>query len=363
MAHTKYSVQSSAGATVLDQASLSADDLQTLQHLVAEGTPANSQRALTSDLRYLEAWHDAVAGAPLPWPAPEGVVAKFIAHHLFDPVERERTPSHGMPREIEHRLRGRGVLAATLPHRPSTVARRLATWRTLHRVRDCGDPWANGRLGKLMAKARRARGGLRTPKSAVSLVRPLLEGVLAAIDTQALLGLRDRAMLATAFAAGGRRRSEIVDLQHANIRVLEEDPGGPSPQVQLRFARTKTQPDGHEVVIAGRPASFLLEWLAASSVETGAVFRSADSQGRLLDRGLSPAQFNRIVKARAKAAGVEPSAVSAHGLRSGFMTQASHDHIPLAAAMAQSAHRDVKAAIGYYQDRDRRDNPSTTILM
>jgi hypothetical protein len=194
-----------------------------------------------------------------------------------------------------------GVLAATLPHRPSTVARRLATWRTLHRVRDCGDPWANGRLGKLMAKARR---GARRPSHA-QVGRLLGPGPCSRGYSR--LSTRRRCSACAIGrcspqpsppAAGVEARSWICSTPTS--ASWRRDPGGPSPQVQLRFARTKTQPDGHEVVIAGRPASFLLEWLAASSVETGAVFRSADSQGRLLDRGLSPAQFNRIVKARAK---------------------------------------------------------------
>jgi hypothetical protein len=57
----------------------------------------NTLRALASDLAYLEAWSLAATGWPLPWPASETLVLKFIAHHLWDPAQREADPRHGMP--------------------------------------------------------------------------------------------------------------------------------------------------------------------------------------------------------------------------------------------------------------------------
>jgi hypothetical protein len=61
---------------------LTDDDVETLKHLAREGMGENSLRALASDLAYLEAWADAAAGQPLPWPATEALALKFVAHHL-----------------------------------------------------------------------------------------------------------------------------------------------------------------------------------------------------------------------------------------------------------------------------------------
>ena len=61
---------------------LTDQDVATLRHLVEHGMGENTLRALASDLAYLEAWSLAVTGSPLPWPAPEGLVIRFIAHHL-----------------------------------------------------------------------------------------------------------------------------------------------------------------------------------------------------------------------------------------------------------------------------------------
>jgi hypothetical protein len=64
---------------------LTDQDVETLRHLVKEGMGANTLRALTSDLAYLEAWGLAATGKSLPWPAPEALLLKFVAHHLWDP--------------------------------------------------------------------------------------------------------------------------------------------------------------------------------------------------------------------------------------------------------------------------------------
>ena len=41
----------------------------------------------------------------LPWPAPEALVLKFIAHHLWDPARRAEDTAHGMPADVEASLR------------------------------------------------------------------------------------------------------------------------------------------------------------------------------------------------------------------------------------------------------------------
>jgi len=61
---------------------LTDQDVETLRHLVNEGMGANTLRALTSDLAYLQAWSLAATGRSIPWPATEALLLKFIAHHL-----------------------------------------------------------------------------------------------------------------------------------------------------------------------------------------------------------------------------------------------------------------------------------------
>ncbi len=65
------------------------------------------------------------------WPVPEALLLKFVAHHLWDPQQRETDPDHGMPADVDEKLRSQGFLKSVGPHAPSTVRRRLANWSTL----------------------------------------------------------------------------------------------------------------------------------------------------------------------------------------------------------------------------------------
>lgn len=122
---------------------LTDQDIETLRHLVNEGMGANTLRALTSDLAYIEAWALAATGRSLPWPAPEALLLKFVAHHLWDPEKRASDPDHGMPADVTDSLRGQNFLKSTGPHAPATVRRRLANWSTLTKWRGLDGAFAS----------------------------------------------------------------------------------------------------------------------------------------------------------------------------------------------------------------------------
>jgi len=101
---------------------LTDQDVETLRHLVNQGMGVNTLRALASDLTYLQAWSLAATGSSLPWPAPEALLLKFVAHHLWDPEERRTDPQHGMPLVVEQTLRDQGLLRVEGPHAPIPFA-------------------------------------------------------------------------------------------------------------------------------------------------------------------------------------------------------------------------------------------------
>ncbi len=189
---------------------LTDQDVESLCHLVKQGMGDNTLRALASDLAYLEAWGLAATGNSLPWSAPEALLLKFVAHHLWDPKRRETDPDHGMPADVDENLRRQGFLKSPGPHAPATVRRRLANWSTLTRWRGLDGAFVSPALKSAIRLAVRAVPRTRRRKSAKAVTGDVLAKLLATCATESLRDLRDRAILMVAFSSGGRRRSEIA---------------------------------------------------------------------------------------------------------------------------------------------------------
>ncbi|WP_421566937.1 site-specific integrase [Ochrobactrum sp. EDr1-4] len=346
---------------------LTDQDIETLRHLVNEGMGENTLRALTSDLAYLEAWSMAATDSPLPFPAPEALLLKFVAHHLWRPQQREIEPDHGMPAGIEEELRQQGFLRVSGPHAPATVRRRLANWSTLTRWRGLEGSFSSPAVKSALRLAVRAVNRPRSRKSASAITGDILSKLLATCSGDDLTALRDQAILMVAFASGGRRRSEIAGLRTEQLvkqaPVADED-GSALPSLGMHLGRTKTSGgDQDEIVyLTGRPVEALTRWLEAAKIDKGSVFRKVDRWGNVSVRALEPSAVNRIVKQRAQMAGLKPEEFSAHGLRSGYLTEAANRGISLPEAMEQSRHRSVQQASDYYNNVKRRSGRASRLL-
>jgi integrase len=347
---------------------LTDQDVETLRHLVNEGMGENTLRALTSDLAYLQAWSFAATGASLPWPAPEALLLKFVAHHLWQPEQRDINPHHGMPADVEQSLREQRFLRSSGPHAPDTVRRRLASWSTLTKWRGLNGVFSSSSLKSAIRLAVRATPRPRKRKSAKAVTGDVLAKLLATCSTNSLRDIRDRAILMVAFASGGRRRSEIAGLRREQFTVeppivVEGVP--PLPSLSIHLGRTKTSGSEHDEVVylTGRPVDALNAWLAAGRIETGSVFRKIDRWGNVSKRALEPSAVNAIVKQRAALAGLQPGEFSAHGLRSGYLTEAANRGVPLPEAMEQSRHRSVQQASSYYNNATRRTGRAARLLL
>jgi integrase len=336
---------------------LTDDDVETLKHLAREGMGENGLRALASDLTYLEAWADAAAGQPLPWPASEALALKFVAHHLWDPAKRDVDPRHGVPVEVAESLRAEGLLRSDGPHAPNTVRRRLASWSTLHRWKGIEGPFAAPSLRSALRLAVRASPRPRQRKSKRAVTRDVLDRLIATCASDRLADTRDLAILLLAFASGGRRRSEVARLRVEQLRneppapVDPRDAGSPTlPCLAIQLGRTKTRDADEEgrVLLVGPPVEALREWLERADIKKGPIFCAIDRWEAVEEKALTPQSINLIVKRRCGMAGLEPDAFSAHGLRAGYLTEAARQGVALPEAMQQSQHRSVQQAASYY---------------
>jgi integrase len=195
----------------------------------------------------------------------------------------------------------------------------------------------------------------------------VLTKLLATCSIDSLRDIRDRAILMVAFASGGRRRSEIAGLRCEQLTVeapviVEGKP--PLLSLSIHLGRTKTSAaDQDEVVyLTGRPAEALNAWLSVSKIDKGSMFRAIDRWGNVSRRTLDPKSVNDIVKQRATLAGLDSAEFSAHGLRSGYLTEAADCGVPLPEAMEQSRHRSVQQASSYYNNATRRGGRAARLL-
>ncbi len=238
----------------------------------------------------------------------------------------------------------------------------------MHRWRGLDGAFADGQVRAALRLSVRAAARPPARKSEQALTGDLVAELLRTCWMNRTIDLRDRAILLLAFGSGGRRRSEVAGLRFEDIRFEADVPASadapPLPAASLRLGRTKTTDAGEGAVawIVGKPVTALQDWLAASRIQSGPLFRAIDQWGNLGRKALTPQAINLIVKKRAALAGLDPDRVSAHGLRSGYLTEAARQGVPLVEAMAQSQHRSIQQAARYYNDAERKMGRAARLL-
>ncbi len=329
---------------------LSAVTEQAVADLLREGESANTQRSYQSALRYWAAWYAMRYGDQIALPLPAACVLQFIVDHA-----QRTTPKglvHELPLELDQALVDAGFKGKVGPLANNTLVHRIAVLSKAHQVKELKNPCRDPKVRELLSRTRKAyakRGEL--PKKKDALTKDPLKLLLATCD-DSLRGKRDRALLLFAWASGGRRRSEVAA---ADMKFLKRT--GPGEfSYELAYSKTNQsgadRPENHKPVL-GAAGAALQEWLAAARIREGALFRRVFKGGKL-GAPLSAAAVRDIVNERCRSASIEGQ-YSAHSLRSGFVTQAVLQQVPLPETMAMTGHRSVASVVAYSrQAGDRR---------
>lgn len=173
-----------------------------------------------------------------------------------------------------------------------------------------------------------------------------------ATEAEILRMYRNRAILLVAFASGGRRRSEIANM---NLEDLKKNPDG-SYQWILPRSKTDQEGSGQELfipVLQGEvldcPARTLSRWIEKAKITSGPVFRSIDQWGNIKNAHITPGIVANIVKSAVSTLGLDPKQYGGHSLRSGFATDMARKGVRLEDIMQRTLHRSVAVAQGYVQ--------------
>lgn len=325
--------------------------------LVAEGESENTIRSYQAALRYWAAWLGLRYGKPVALPVPVPAVIQFIVDH----AER-KTPTGlvcELPDAIDLALVQGGYKSALGPPALATLTHRLSVLSKVHQLHQAMNPCQDAKVRELISKTRRAyakRGVTQNKKAA--LTKEPLEALLATCD-DSLRGVRDRALLLFAWSSGGRRRSEVVDATMENVRKV-----GDRAYV-FTLLRSKSNQSGAERQDSGKPivgpaADALAAWLNRSGITNGPIFRRI-RRGDHVAEPLSPAAVRDIVKARAAVAGL-PEDFSAHSVRSGFVTEAARQNIPIGETMAMTGHASVATVVGYFRTASSLGSKAARLL-
>ncbi|WP_313621605.1 site-specific integrase [Achromobacter sp.] len=324
--------------------------------LLREGSSANTAASYRAAIRYWSAWFELRYGRPFALPLPEAAVIQFVVDHA------QRSTDSGLKWELPLaldqelvRLKAKGRLGA-----PSlnTLLQRLSVLSKAHELLGHPNPCHGAAVRELVSRTRRAyaRRGV-SPGRKEALTREPLQAMLDTCD-DTLRGKRDRALLMFAWASGGRRRSEVV-------RATVENTQRTADGYLYTLAHSKTNQSGairaqDQKPILGAAAQALDDWLAASGIRQGPIFRRV-RRGDVIGEPLAAAAVRDIVLERSRLAGLEGN-FSAHSLRSGFVTEAGRRNVPLGDTMAMTGHASVATVMGYFRAGAAAQSPAARLL-
>lgn len=211
----------------------------------------------------------------------------------------------------------------------ATLEQALAAISQAHSAARLTSPRSSAEARLVMRGIKRTVGTAQTQKA--PLLIPALRAMVAGLQP-GITGSRDKALLLLGFS-GAFRRAELVSL---DVEDLVFDSEG--LRVKLRRSKTDQEAKGVDVPIPFGdnpetcPVRAVREWLDASKVQGGPLFRAISRAGRARLTRLTDKSVALVVKKHASAAGLEASSYSGHSLRSGLAT---------AAAKAGKAERDI----------------------
>ncbi len=234
----------------------------------------------------------------------------------------------------------------------STIEQYLAAISLAHRGLGIDSPTRLEKIKRLVKGVRNTKGVAPDKKKAITVEQMRL---LVANCPPTPKGKRDKVMLLIGFL-GALRRSELVGICYEHVEPI---PGGlkvlipKSKTDQEGKGRYVTIPEGVDDICAVRS---LVEWLRASGIKNGPLFRRTFRGGTVGENALTPRVVAMVIKEHAKAAGFDADDFAGHSLRSGYVTVAAQNGAADHEIMSQTGHKSVQTLHGYKQTTPRIEN-------
>ncbi len=201
--------------------------------------------------------------------------------------------------------------------RSATIRQTIASIATIHTLNNYSNPTTNSDVKLALKRMHRKIG--RFSKQANGTTKEILEEIIAVTDNS-LRGCRDRALLLIAYDTMCRR-SELVNIRLDNIAQLKTFSKDSSPPTVIFIEQSKTdqEANGRWLKISGRASDALNDWLKASKIKDGYLFRGIGRRDNITS-SLTAGQICRIYKHLARRVGFDETFinnVSGHSMRVG----------------------------------------------
>ena len=302
-------------------------ELQTsYDQIIQAGTAKNTRLSYQSDMKLFWSWAHDKLNLTEHYPIAVETLIQFII---------DRTTSIDKPFKV------------------STIRRYMASISVMHQERGLPSPTLDQSIKLLLRRTQHAQAQQTTCKKQ-GITHDLLQKMIATCD-ESLHGVRDKAIILVGFASGGRRRSELCNMQAEDLIKVDE-----GYLITLRSNKTDQRGSGLQVPILGDAATALKAWLVITGIRRGRLFRSITARGQL-NESICGKSINQIIKKRVALAGANPALYAAHSLRSGFITEAGRQGIHLGEVMQLSGHKSLEIASGYYRKGEILKNPAGKI--
>ncbi len=273
-----------------------------------------------------------------PCPASPDTVALFAAVAVQDGVEPARSRPGFIPK-------------APKAISTSTLDIYLAAIDHGHRAARLPPPTKTPDLVEVLEGVRRSHG--RRPRKVGWLSETQLRQVLDALPS-GFRGLRDRAILLTAYASGGRRRSEVVALDVADLRAVPEG-------LIWTIRKSKVDQYGHGFLVPlareaepplPSPAKTLEEWLSAAKITSGPAFRTVNRHGGVGGTALKAAAVAAIIKEAVERIGLDSRLFAGHTLRASFVTNKHRAGWQIDRIKRHTGHESIQQLFEYIREAE-----------
>lgn len=230
--------------------------------------------------------------------------------------------------------------------RPATISKKLSGVSQAFVAQGKESPVRSAGVRAVLQGVRRTLGVAQSQRQPLTTadVRRLVEQI-----PDSLRGKRERCHLLMAFAMGARR-SEVAALDLKDVQVTENG-------LLVSIRRSKTDQEGEGAMVGvcfgsdprTCPVRAYLAWKSAAGLgDDGPVFRHVDAAGKLMERRIQARELSRLIKRYATKAGIDPSMMSSHSCRSGFVTEAlNRGGASLTSVMRQTRHRSISTVRKY----------------